>query len=222
MTVWNPDKFFAELPLFKDVPPARRPGLAWKAKRAVFGKGEFIFQEGEPADAAWWVAEGFVKIAKSAPTGRLVTMELLVAGDVFGPVGLMGLASYPANAVAVTKCAAVRLPASDLAAFVRDYPVFAQAVLAQVSQRLHRTHDLRALDAESAEKKIAAALLWLRRKTGDVIKVSRREIAEIAGVAPETAIRVVLSFKKKGWVSAPAGAVSVLAPDALLSLIDSE
>lgn len=222
MPVWDPDKFFASLPLFRGVPPAARAALAWRSSRVTLEKNGFVFLEGAPADASWWVVDGFVKIVKTTPQGRLVTMELLVAGDVFAPAGVMELTTYPASAVAVTACTVLRAPASELARFVKDHPSFPGAVLAEVGRRLRRSHALRALDAESAEKKIAAALLWLSEKTGDVIKVSRRDVADIVGVAPETAIRVVLSFKQKRWVSAATGRITVADPAALRQLVDSE
>ena len=94
-------------------------------------------------------------------------------------------------------------------------------VLAQVSERLRHAHSLRALDAESAEKRVAATLLWLHQKTGGVLTISRKEIAEIAGVAPETAIRTVLAFKKEGWLDATARAIVLKRPQSLQDLVQA-
>jgi CRP/FNR family transcriptional regulator, cyclic AMP receptor protein len=222
MAVWNPENFFAASPLFRQIPAQRLKDFAWKSRKLPFDKGAFIFQEGEPADAAWWVAEGFVKIAKATPQGRMLTMEMLVPGDIFGPAGLMKLDRYPANALAVTKASVVRVFAADLAALVQEFPTLPQDVLGQVSLRLQRARRLRALEAQPADKKVAAALLWLQEKIGDTFNISRREISEIAGIAPETAIRMVLFFKKKKWLSAKARSFTILQPAALQSFIDRE
>lgn len=220
MTVWNPEKFFTALPAFREAAPENLRRMAWRSKRVAFNKDEFIFQEGGPAEAAWWVSDGYVKIAKTTPQGRLVTMEMLVSGDGFGLAGIMRFEDYPANAIAVTPCAAVRVPAEELAAVARAHPAVTQNVLGQVSQRLQRAHRLRALDAESAEKRVAAALLWVCEKSGPEISISRKEISEIAGVAPETAIRVVLDFKEKNWLSATARSMTLRRPEELESLVD--
>ncbi|HRY28430.1 MAG TPA: Crp/Fnr family transcriptional regulator [Elusimicrobiota bacterium] len=220
MAVWNPEKFFASLPFFRNVPVSELQKFVWQSRRMPFKKGDYLFQEGEPAEAAWWVTEGFVKIAKSTPQGRLITMEMLMPGEIFGPAGVIRMSHYPASAVAVTKGAAARLPGEALAALARACPSVAQGVLTEVSQRIQRAHRLRALDAESADKKVAAALLWLREKTGSPLAVPRREIAEIAGVAPETAIRVVLQFKEKGWLTAKPGAIALVRPEHLRKLVD--
>jgi CRP-like cAMP-binding protein len=95
-----------------------------------------------------------------------------------------------------------------------------QDVLQQVSRRLQRAHQLRSLDSESADKKIAGALLWLEEKHGTTLNISRREISEIAGVAPETAIRVVLQFKGKRWLDATARTITIRQPEALQNFIE--
>jgi CRP/FNR family transcriptional regulator len=220
MAVWNPEKFFASLPAFRALPAAKVKALAWKARRKPLKKGDYVFQEGEPAQETWWVSKGFVKIAKVTPQGRLLTMEMLQPGEIFAPAGLMRLERYPANAVAVTDGEVVSVARKDMADWVRDVPALPGDILEQVSRRLQRAHRLRALDSESADKKVAAALLWLSEKQGAELGVSRKEISEIAGVAPETAIRVVLRFEAKKWVSADPRLIRLTAPDALQSLID--
>lgn len=208
--------------IFRGAPPLEVARLATKARVSEFRKSDFIFQEDEPAEAAWWVAEGIVKIAKAAPDGRMATMEMLTKGDVFAPAGVMKLQFYPANAIAVTDASAVRILKPDFNAFALAHPPVVQNVLQAVSQRLLRAHRLRALDSSSSEKKVAAALLWLSEKGDPSIGVSRREIAEIAGTAPETAIRIVLDFKKKKWVTATARSVSASNRQALQDFIDED
>jgi CRP-like cAMP-binding protein len=221
MPTWDPEKFFQSLPLFAGAPSAALRAFARSARRVPVAKGGAVFQEWETAGDAWWVAEGFVKIAKSTPQGRLLTMELLMRGDIFGAAPLMGFKTYPASALAVTSAAVVRASSTDVEALMRDCPGLAQRALQQVSQRLQRAHGLRALDAESADKKVAAALLWLREKTGDHIGVSRKEVSEIAGVAPETAIRVVLQFKERGWLEADARTIRLSRLKPLQDLVES-
>ena len=193
---WNAEKFFLGSPLFRGVPRELVVPVAQRARRLAFKKGGFIFHEGQPAEWGSWVETGFIKIAKGTSEGRLVTMEILTPGDVFAPAGIMPIGAYPANAVAVSAAWVVQAARRDLAALAKAFPDLLQMVLAQVSERLRHAHSLRALDAESAEKRVAATLLWLHQKTGGVLTISRKEIAEIAGVAPETASRTVLAFNK--------------------------
>lgn len=214
--------FFKRMPALRGAPPAELSKLASRARIFKYAKADYIFQEGEPADAAWWVAEGIVKIAKLTPDGRMSTMEMLTQDDIFAPAGVMNIQLYPANAVAVTPAAVVKVLKPDVAALARSFPPIIQNVLEQVGRRLQRSHRLRALDSSSSEKKVAAALLWLSEKTGSAVGVSRRELSEIAGVAPETAIRIILEMKKKKWVSATPRSVIASNPAALQSFVEQE
>ncbi len=103
------ESFFKKMPVFKNTPPNELSQLAARAKIHKHKKAEFIFQEGEPAEATWWVADGIVKISKLTPDGRMSTMEMLTS--------------------------VVKILRADIAAFVRIFPGIIQGVLEQVSQR---------------------------------------------------------------------------------------
>ena len=216
------ESFFRGSEAFRGAPPQEVARLAARARVYRYAKADAIFQEGEPAEASWRVAEGIVKISKLAPDGRMTTMEMLTSGDIFAPAGVMNLQIYPANAVAVTAASVVKALKTDFAAFARAYPPIVQNVLNQVSARLQRAHRLRVLDGASAEKKVAAVLLWLSEKTGQSAGITRREISEIAGVAPETAIRVILKMKQKKWVKATPRSVVAADARALQEFVEAD
>ena len=58
----------------------------------------------------------------------------------------------------------------------------------------------------SVNKKTAATIVnfaeKLNYKPGDTIKISRSDLASIAGIAPETFIRALTIFKNKGFLKA--------------------
>lgn len=218
----NLNSFFEGMPAFHKAPPNELSRLAAAARVIKYKKSDFIFQEGDPADASWWVADGIVKISKLAPDGRMSTMEILTQGDIFAPAGVMNLQYYPANAIAVTAAAVIKVLKPNFASFARTFPEIIQNVLQQVSQRLQRSHRLRSVDTLSSEKKVAAALLWVSEKSRRSVGLSRRELSEIAGVAPETAVRIVLEMKKKKWVTATARNVVAFNFAALQSFLGEE
>ena len=207
--------------MFAGVPAEPLRSFAWKTRLLTYKKKGIVFNEGDPADGGWWMVDGCVKIAKTAPTGRSVTLELLTKGEGFGPAVVFDSSKlHLVSALAVTKASAVKAAASDVTALMKAWPPFAQAVLVQVGRRLNHAYRLRALNAESAGKKVAATLLWLREEIGSPFAISRREIADIAGVAPETAIRVVLAFKRRRWITVDAGRISLRKPDRLQNYIE--
>jgi CRP/FNR family transcriptional regulator, cyclic AMP receptor protein len=220
-TSQNPERFFRSLPLFAGAPPDALRAFSRKTRFLSFPKGGSIFNEGDPADGAWWVAEGCVKIVKTGFQGRAVTMDLLMRGDAFGPAVLLDSAKiHPTGAVCIVRSGIVKAPSSDLFALMKTWPTFAQALLVQAGRRLHRSWRLRTSEGEPADRKVAATLLTLRDVLGPSLTISRREIADIAGVAPETAIRVMLTFKRRGWTVAAPGLITLKRPDRLQSFVE--
>ena len=62
--------------------PARRKFLE-ELTEAHYGKGQYIFRQGEPADYFHIVTRGSVKCVKSSPEGRECTLKVLMPGDLF-------------------------------------------------------------------------------------------------------------------------------------------
>ena len=71
---------------------------------------------------------------------------------------------------------------------------------------------------DPVERRVAQALLALRKKFGDSIPPTRQEIAELAGTTVETAIRTISRFQQEGWVRSNRGKVHLLQPDSLSRL----
>jgi CRP-like cAMP-binding protein len=78
-------------------------------------------------------------------------------------------------------------------------------------------HACHALDP--AELRIAILLLALGEKFHDGIPLTRQEMAEIAGVTVETAIRILSQMKKKGIIRSSRKMTHLVAPQKLRELV---
>jgi nitrite reductase/ring-hydroxylating ferredoxin subunit len=54
--------------------------------------------------------------------------------------------------------------------------------------------------------------------TGAAVRVRREDLAELVGCIPETAIRTLSEFKKRGWIRTGWKRIALLNPDALRRL----
>ena len=71
------------LPLFRVLKTPDRRTIETQLQETCYGKGQYIFQEGDPADYFYVLKEGTVKCVKSSPDGRQVTLKILMPGDLF-------------------------------------------------------------------------------------------------------------------------------------------
>ena len=54
-----------------------------------FGEGEIIVQQGDPSDAFYLITRGKVDVLNRGPSGEVIFLRSLVAGDYFGEIGLI-------------------------------------------------------------------------------------------------------------------------------------
>ena len=73
----------------------------------------------------------------------------------------------------------------------------------------------------SVRKKMAEAILRLHKKqsgTDDSFKISREDLAAMAGMATETVSRTLSDFKDEGLIEKKASLITILNPDKLAKM----
>ncbi len=171
-----------------------------------YKKGQVIFYEGNRGHGLFCIYEGKVKIHKLGDEGKDQIVRFAKKGDVLGYRSLLGNEPYNATATAIEDSIICYVPKSKF-----------MDVLDNNNDLAFRTIQLLTNDLRESEKKIinitqkpvieriAEAILILKEKFGlkpdaktlDVI-LTRREIADLAGVTTETAIRTLSDLNKKG------------------------
>ncbi len=216
------DAFLASLPAFKKLPAEALAELSRKLILRNYRKGEPIFAENSPADAVYLLRAGLIKAVKYSPSSELSSMEIIGPRQLFGMIAVMDNKPYPVSAIPIAACEAYRIPAKIFAALLAEYPDFSKQVYSSVGDHLRQAQALRALSAETVERRIAHILLVLSESMGKILLIRREDIAELAGCSPETAIRTLIAFRKKGIISSGWKRVTILDPLRLKKMTQSE
>ena len=109
------------LPLFQDLTDAQIDDLSAKVELVQYDPGQVIVKQGDPADAAYLVRLGFVKVTQSFPGGDLV-LRYLHRGKFFGAAGILGSGIRSATVSAVDHVEVVRIKKEDIAALMKVAP----------------------------------------------------------------------------------------------------
>lgn len=217
------------LPFFESLTDADLEQVNRRFHERGFAPGETLYLTGDPGERIFVVAEGRVRLLRLAPSGRQVMLDLLIPGDFFGALGPEPW-PYPDTAQAQTNVCALTVSLEDFRAVLQAHPAVALRLLDAVSARLREAHDsIHLLGSGSAEKRIAHMLLKLGRKLGQPDAVGlliqtplgRDELAEMTGVTPETASRVISQFQREGWIDTGRQWVALKDAPALEELLDS-
>lgn len=183
-----------------------------------YQKGDIIFHEGRPSDSIWVTLEGRVHLLHHQPEGRTQANCVMAPGETFCCLPALDQGVYPATAVAATRARVLQVPHHLFQRLLKEAPGLLQQTLCVFSGRLRQVEAKGCMIHDPVERRVAQALLALRKKFGDSIPLTRQEIAELAGTTVETAIRTISRFQKEGWVRSTRGKIQLLQPDSLARL----
>ncbi len=172
--------------------------------------GELIFQTGRPAEGLYIVSRGIVKLVQGTRDGnRVYILDLRGRGDPLGEEALFSGCPYAASAKAISDTQLCYLPQGDLAGVIQDYPDVARALMETMAKRLVDNHRARVeLAYDCSEARMARTVLRLMDRFGHRqtahgalgLELSRTELAELLGLRPETAIRILSDWRHEGLV----------------------
>jgi CRP-like cAMP-binding protein len=202
-------QILSKLPFFQGLPQSALEAINQSFTEKGFDSGEFIYFAGDPGQQLYVVALGRVRLLRANASGKQVMLDLLVPGDFFG--ALPGQKQeYLDTAQAQTALCLLTISGDDFRTILETYPPVALKVLDVVAARLQAAHQtIQLLSVETAEKRIAHILLTLAARLGEPkpeglliqAPLTRDDLAEMAGVTPETASRVISQFQKAGWIA---------------------
>jgi CRP/FNR family cyclic AMP-dependent transcriptional regulator len=206
------------LPLFAALDDDAGAALRGAMRQERFGRGDVIFDEGDPGDKLFAVIDGKVKLARTAPDGRENLQAVLGPGEMFGELSLFDPKPRTARAIAVTETALASLAHEELRPWITGRPDVAVQLLQALAQRLRRTNDVLAdLVFSDVPARVAKALLALAERfgqpTSDGLRVAhdltQEELAQLVGASRETVNKALADFSSRGWLQVESRAVVI-------------
>jgi CRP-like cAMP-binding protein len=179
-----------------------------------YGKGDFIFREGDPTEYFHIVTKGTVKCVKSTPDGKECTLKMLMPGDLFCcDAAAFDGTSHPGTAQPMGDVSILRMHKKNYFAMLRRSPDAALEVIKYLGNRLHEAQEkAKILALERADQRLAALLIDLATRNGIPdphgirlgIRLTRQDMANMVGTTTETVIRIMSRFKRGQLVSSTA------------------
>jgi CRP-like cAMP-binding protein len=121
-----------------------------------------IFQQGDPADAVFYIQKGKVKLTVVSKQGREGVIAILSAGDFFGEGCLAGQPLHMATAASMAECVIVRIEKETMIRVLHQEPELAEMFMAfLLSRNIQFEADLVDQLFNSSERRLARMLLLL-------------------------------------------------------------
>jgi CRP-like cAMP-binding protein len=172
-----------------------------------YRKNQVVFQQGDPADAVFYLQTGKAKVTVLSEQGKEAVVAVLGPGDFFGEGCLAGQVLRLATVTPLAECAVTRMPKAEIVSIIHTEPAFAELFIAHLLARNSRVEaDLVDQLFNSSEKRLARTLLLLANfgREGDpepvLAKISQETLAEMIGTTRSRVSLFMNKFRKLGFI----------------------
>ncbi len=185
--------------------------LAGLSIERSFQPNEFIFWEGDEADYFYVIAQGRIKVVKHASSGKEFIIAFFEPGEMFGEVAVFEGKPYPASTQVISASKVLGINRQNFLDFLATRPKVALRIINILGGRLRDAQGrLKDLAGERVEQRLARILLMLASRMGNTLPFTRQELADMAGMTTETAIRLTGGLSERGIIRTSRGQLVIL------------
>ena len=137
MTLETEVQSLRQVPMFRDIDPARLKLLAFTSERVNFAEGQKFFAQGDAADAAYVILQGKADVKINSPNGELKVAEL-GQNAIVGEMGILSDSPRSATIVAAAPTTALRIDKRVFLELLTQFPQMSIAVMRELASRLEK------------------------------------------------------------------------------------
>lgn len=215
-----------DFPLLAGLPEEARAALLSSVRRRVFGRGEVVVREGDPADSLHLVRRGRLGVRVTTPGGESAMLNIVGPGGYFGELSLLEGEHRPrtATVLALEPSETWSLRAAAFHDVRRQHPEVQEVVVAALARRVEDLSGrLLEMLFESLDRRVYRLLVRLVDvyATGDeqpqevVVPLTQETLAEFVGGTRPSVNQVLQRLAEQGTVGLGRGRVVVLDAEAL-------
>ncbi|WP_407429128.1 response regulator [Arcticibacter sp.] len=184
-------------------------------------KKQIIFYEGDSPNGLYLLLSGKVKTYKISNDDRELLTSLYGPDEYIGVNALLSNDIYHETAEAVEDSSICMLPKEMVDQLVNHYPEVGKAFIKIIANNLKEKEDqLLQLAYHSVRKRMSQVLLRLAGNDPEnaVLRISRDDLASMAGMATETVSRTLSDFKTEGLIEKKGSQIIILNAKKLVNM----
>ncbi len=213
---------------FYDLLGTKDAKKAWREMRLAspLRSGEIVFHEGTQPQGVYVVCKGKVKIYKSSRAGHQLITRIESAGDLLGQITLLAQeGAYTGTAETLEPSIVSMVSQAEFVDFLKRFSDASLALLRELARDVRRGENkARDIAFKPARGRLADTLLRMMRpaKPFPVVQgLKRKDLAEMAGLTIETAVRLLKDFEVRGLVRRKVKDIQVLKEEEIRGMAGS-
>jgi len=217
-TISHTDKEFVcdiTLPCFSALTPEETELVRNSRVQVVFRRGENLTKQGAFASYVIFILSGFSRQYIECSNGRDYNLRIISPGEMVGLSAVFNRNTFSYSVVAVTETTGFLIEKEAIASLVKNNGSFAFSIIGRYCE--HNSRLYTSLDHvlhQQTNGRMATVLLSLAPENfggEDLFRhLSRRELADFAGISTEGAVKVLKSFERDGLITLSEKSVTIL------------
>jgi len=193
-------------PLFTALAPERLEALIGESRVRMLDRGEVLFLQDDPADAFFFMLDGWIKICRITPHGDESIIGVFTRGESFAEAAIFQEGTFPVTAQAVEVTRVLSIAARPFIERLRRDPELCLSVMAAMSRHFRTlVTQLEQLTTKSSVQRLGEFLLRLsHRESGSAeirLPMDKSLIAGRLGMQPETLSRSLSKLRSAGVIT---------------------
>ncbi|MGJ5641275.1 response regulator [Formosa sp. S-31] len=180
-----------------------------------YQEDEIIYREGDHSNYIYLITEGTVKCFRIDNHGKELITGVYKTNSLFGYTSFTHNIPHKETATAISYTKILAVSIQEFGTLLNNNPKLSLDLIELLTDDLSLIKDqLLQMAYGSVYKKTASTIVKfaekINKKPDDLIKISRNDLASVAGIATETFIRALTEFKKQGLIKAEGRNIQVL------------
>ena len=204
-------KVFREIPLLEGLSEQQMTEIRARLHRKAFPAGSHVITADQSAEAIYIVLSGSVKISLPNVDGSQVTFAILGPGQIVGEMSVLDDAYRSANVVTLEKTTLFWMDRGYFQSCLKTMPQLTHNLMRELTSRLRQANrQIEALASLDVASRVARQLVAFARQYGEKtsegdlrisLPLTQSDVADIVGATREHVNRVIVTFKRRGYLA---------------------
>jgi CRP-like cAMP-binding protein len=194
-----------QAPCFHNLIPEEAEMVRTSKTQVFFRKGDNLTKQGAYASYVLFIITGLAKKYIEGDNTRNFNLRIIRPGEFVGLSVVFYENKFNYSTVAVTDCQAYLIEKETIARVIKQNGMFGFSITKRYCEQNSGLLDtVRNLMYKQMNGRLADTLLYLdslRSETAEIFQLlSRKDIAEFAGISTESAVKLLKNFEKDGLI----------------------
>ena len=212
-----------QAPCFQTLSPEEAESVRASKTQVLFRKGDNLTKQGAFASYALFVINGLAKQYIEGDNSKNFNLRIIQPGEFVGLSAIFTKNTFNYSSVALTDCQVFLVEKAAITTIIKQNGQFGFTMIKRYCEQNANLFDtLRTVLYKQMNGRIADTLLYidgLKAANPEIFQLlSRKDMADFAGISTESAVKLLKSFEKDGLIELHEKDIVIINPKELLEI----